>query len=302
MCGAGNCRLMEIAFSCVELDDQRSLHIRCAGRGKDLVFLHSALTTGSDWLGPPLRELGCHGRLTIPDRPGHGLSRRPRFEGSPRRQARQIHEGLRRFGVDRPVIVAHSLGALVALAFAEEFPDSLDALVLVAPLAFPEIRPLEQSIYGPRSAPVFGPALSSIMTRGPDAAILQSIHRLMFWPEVPPDYWEANYPWAWMLSEEAGVASGEEFSAILPVMTDAIVDVRKITAPTEIIVGSKDAVVRPSVHGEPLATLLSDCSITRLREGGHMLHHTHAADVARAVSRVMALPPDRAGEASLRSA
>jgi len=121
----------------LDLGAERSLHVAVNGAGEDIVLIHGALTTGCDWEGPPLDALAGLGRLVVVDRPGHGLSRRPRYRPSPRLQAEQIRDGLSRIGAGRPLLVAHSLGAMVALAYAEQFPDAIAGLVLVAPLAFP---------------------------------------------------------------------------------------------------------------------------------------------------------------------
>jgi pimeloyl-ACP methyl ester carboxylesterase len=274
---------VELTRRTVELSEGRLLHVGTVGGGSDIVLIHGALTTGNDWLGPPLEQLSALGRITIVDRPGHGLSARPRFEGSPRRQAEQLHAGLKKLDVSRPVVVAHSLGSMVALALAEHFPEDVAALVLIAPLAFPEIRPFEQSLFGPRSIPLVGPSLSAMMTAGPDRAILEGVHRMMFFPQHPPPYWRANYPWPWMLSTDAGIANGEEFNAVHPLSPEGRTDASRIAVPTRILVGDKDMIVRPETQGLPLARMVGDAQLTRIPDGGHMLHHTHLAEVIRLV-------------------
>src|SRR4051812_2547428 len=114
----------------VDLGSGRSLHAVQRGTGADLLLVHGALTTHHDWLSGPADALAGSVRVTAIDRPGHGLSRRPRFVGTPREQAAQIAAGLERLGVGRATIVAHSFGALVALALTERFPEQVAALVL----------------------------------------------------------------------------------------------------------------------------------------------------------------------------
>jgi pimeloyl-ACP methyl ester carboxylesterase len=275
---------VEIWSQTLELGKGRSLHIRTAGRGgPDIVLIHGSLTTGCDWLGPPVEQLSAFGRITIFDRPGHRLSARPRFHGSPRRQAEQLQAGLKALEIARPVLVAHSLGSMVALALAEQFPRDVAALVLVAPLAFPEVRPFEQSVFGPRSMPLIGRPLSATMASGPDRPILEAVHRAMFFPQQPPPYWQTNYAWPWMLSPEAGIANGEEFNAIHPLSPEGTVNVGGVAVPTRILVGDKDMVVRPETQGLPLARMMTDAQLTRIGEGGHMLHHNHTTELVRLV-------------------
>ena len=55
-------------------------------------------------------------------------------------QAHLFHEALREMGVERPIVLGHSWGSLVALAYALEFPDEVGGLVLAAGYYFPQER------------------------------------------------------------------------------------------------------------------------------------------------------------------
>ena len=100
----------------VELDRERSLHFAERGEGAPIVLIHGAMLDHDDWT-MAADAAALPGRLIAVDRPGHGMSRRPRFEGSLERQARQLHDGLKALGVQRPILVGHSLGGGVALAY-----------------------------------------------------------------------------------------------------------------------------------------------------------------------------------------
>ena len=257
----------------IELGDGRSLHIVQAGKGPDLVLLHGALATHCDWLEGPFDALARRFRVTAVDRPGHGLSLRPRFEGTPRDQAGQIRAGLQELGIGRATFAGHSMGGLVALAMAEQFPDMVERLVLVAPIAFPEARPLEHSMIAPRAIPVFGPILSLIGEATVDRPLLKGVQRLMFAPQPVPERWEANYPYDRILTSEAMVAEGEETAAILPFAPTGIIDLSKVRAPAHILTGTADRICNPDRHARPLAALLRDSRLTELPGIGHMPHH-----------------------------
>lgn len=141
---------MKVDGTEIELDDRHSLFIASAGSGAEIVLLHGALATHEDWLAGPFPALVQCGRVLAVDLPGHGRSARGRFEAEPRLQAAQIHAALSRLGTRRRIIVGHSFGGLVALAYAEQFPDAVSRLVLLSPIAFPEVR-LEHSQFGPRA-------------------------------------------------------------------------------------------------------------------------------------------------------
>ena len=77
----------------LDLGSGRSLHLVQQGAGGDVLLIHGAMTTHQDWLAGPAGAISERARVTVIDRPGHGLSRRPRFVGTPRDQAGQIVAG-----------------------------------------------------------------------------------------------------------------------------------------------------------------------------------------------------------------
>ena len=266
----------------VELGSGRSLHAVMAGRGPDIVLVHGAFATHRDWLDGPFAALTELGRVTAIDRPGHGASRRLRFEGGPRVHAAHIRDGLRALGVVRPIFVAHSFGALSALSFAEQFPAEAAGLVLVAPLAFPEFRPLEHTLFAPRALPFLGPFWANI---GPafDRPMLEAHHRIMFSPDKPPDTWKANYPWDHILDPAAVVANAEDFAAVHPWRLDSYVDLDAVRTPVQVLTGTADLIIEDLRQGRVLADRLPNAAVTRLEGVGHMLHHSRPDALVGAV-------------------
>ncbi len=273
----------------IELGPERSLHVVIEGEGPDVVLLHGALETSHDWLAGPFGQLVAEGyRVTAVDRPGHGLSRRPRFEGTPRDQARQIRDGLDVLGVERPLIVGHSYGGLVALAYAEGFPDSVSHLVLVAPLAFPEVRLLEHSMLAPRSIPFFGPLLSGVADAIVDRALLKLVHKLMFAPQEVPASWEESYPYDLMLDPGAMVREGEDAAAIIPMAPAGNIDIASIRTPAYVLTGTSDKIVDYKRHAQALAEILPNARLTLSEGTGHMPHHAQMDLVLAAVADALA--------------
>lgn len=273
----------------IELGSGRSLYALQAGKGPDLVLVHGALTTSHDWRHSPVAELTDEFRITIVDRPGHGLSRRPRFTGTPRDQARQMAEGLERLGVERPVIAAHSFGALVVLALAEQMPERVAAMVIVAPLAFPEARPMEHLMIAPRAVPMAGPMFSHFAGRKMlDRTMLPMIQKLMFSPAPVPARWGETYPTDLILSPESVVFEGEDSAAMLPFSPAGTIPMTGIRTPTHILTGTGDKVVEDERQAKALGRLLPNAEVTELEGAGHMLHHSHADEVVKAIRGVFA--------------
>jgi pimeloyl-ACP methyl ester carboxylesterase len=286
----------------IELGGGRTLHAVQAGEGPDVVLIHGMLATGRDWLIGPfdgLVEQGC--RVTAIDRPGHGGSRRPRFEGTPRDQARQIHSGLKALGIERATLVSHSYGGIVSLAMAELFSEAVAQLVLVAPVAFPEPRLLEHSLLAPRAVPVLGPAFSLGAEATFDRPMLKLVQRLMFSPQPVPADWEARYPYDQVLDPEALVFEGEDSAAILPLSPVGTINVARIATPAYILTGSSDKVVEKERQAKLLARLMPNARLTEVEGVGHMLHHVRPDLVLEAVREALGDPSSRAPRDSVRS-
>ncbi len=273
----------------IELGEGRSLHAVTRGEGPDVLLLHGMMETGHDWLAWPLDRLvrgGC--RVTVVDRPGHGLSRRPRFEGTPRQQADQIKRGLDRLGIVRPIIVSHSYGGIVSLALAEQHPEAVASLVMVAPVAFPELRLLEHGLLAPRSVPFFGPIFSTAAGATVDRPMLKILQKAMFSPQEVPEAWEGSFPYDQLLDPEAMVFQGEDASAILPMAPAGTIEVARIGAPAHIILGNADKIVQHERQGKLLARLMPNARLTEVEGVGHMLHHARPELVIEAVKEAFA--------------
>lgn len=261
-----------------------------AGAGEDIVLLHGAMTTHQDWLDGPFAALAKLGRAIAVDRPGHGRSRRPRFAGAPRLQAAQIREGLQALDVQRPLLVGHSFGCLCALAYAEQFADEVAGLVLISPLAFPEWRPLEHSVFAPRAMPVLGPAWADMTPDFADRAMLEMIRPVMFWPASPSAQWTRNYPWAQILAPDSIMANAEDSATVLPLNIEGELDLGSIRTPARILSGTADLVVAESRQAGLLQATLPNAAHVRIAGAGHMLHQSHPEAVIEAVRELVRGP------------
>ena len=99
-----------------------------------IVFVHGAANDHSVW-ALQSRYFAHHGRNVIAvDLPGHGRS-----SGEPPATVEAIGEWLLRvldaLGVERAVVVGHSMGALATLACAARNPDRIERIALLGPAA-----------------------------------------------------------------------------------------------------------------------------------------------------------------------
>jgi pimeloyl-ACP methyl ester carboxylesterase len=274
----------------LDLGSGRSLYVHQEGSGPDLVLIHGAMTTSHDWLVSPvfsaLTKSFC---VSVIDRPGHGLSRRPRLGGTPRQQADQIAEGLSAVGIRRAAFAAHSYGGIVALALAERHPALVANLVLVAPLAFPEPRLVEHSMLAPRSIPFFGPQFARFAEFTQlDRPMVNLLHQVMFAPARVPATWKVTYPYSVILRAPTMVAEAEDAASMLPMSPAGTINMRSILTPTQVLTGTSDRVVERERQGKTLARQLPYGNLIEVEDAGHMLHHSHPDLVVRSLQAAFA--------------
>src|SRR5438477_7997781 len=106
------------------------VHYESYGTGKDaVVFIHGWTCELSFWRGQaPVYEKH---RALLVDLPGHGQSEKPEVPYTQERFARAIEAVMRYSGLERAVLVGHSMGGPVALTFLRLFPAKTKALVMV---------------------------------------------------------------------------------------------------------------------------------------------------------------------------
>lgn len=112
-----------------ELDGVR-LHFRIGGAGFPVVLLHGFAETGEMW-NPVLPQLASTHTVIVPDLRGAGASSKPDDGYDKKTMARDIHALLASLGVDKATIVGHDIGLMVAYAFAAQYPEQTERLVLM---------------------------------------------------------------------------------------------------------------------------------------------------------------------------
>jgi len=106
------------------------LHYLIAGKGSPVVLLHGYAETGHMWI-PIIPLLAQHHTVIVPDLRGAGGSAKPESGYDKKTMAVDIHELTGSLGFDRVTIVGHDIGLMVAYAYAAQFPQSTERLVLM---------------------------------------------------------------------------------------------------------------------------------------------------------------------------
>jgi pimeloyl-ACP methyl ester carboxylesterase len=106
------------------------LHYFIGGKGSPVVLLHGYAQTSHMWL-PIMPLLAQRHTVIVPDLRGAGRSAKPETGYDKKNMAVDIHELISSLGFDRVSIVGHDIGLMVAYAYAAQFPQATERVVLM---------------------------------------------------------------------------------------------------------------------------------------------------------------------------
>src|SRR5436309_12566346 len=106
------------------------LHYLIGGKGSPVVLLHGYAETSHMWR-PIMPLLSQHHTVIVPDLRGAGGSAKPEPGYDKKTMAVDIHELMSSLGFDHVSIVGHDIGLMVAYAYAAQFPQATDRVVLM---------------------------------------------------------------------------------------------------------------------------------------------------------------------------
>ena len=107
----------------------QTLAVTRFGEGPALVIVHGIGSRAGTWM-PIARELATHYDVIAYDQRGHGASSHPEAGYLLPDYAADLGELIDRIGLERPLIMGHSLGGMVTLEWARAHPDRAAALVI----------------------------------------------------------------------------------------------------------------------------------------------------------------------------
>jgi pimeloyl-ACP methyl ester carboxylesterase len=100
------------------------------GKGSTVVLLHGFLENSTMW-NSHIEVLAKRNRVVCIDLLGHGQTDCLGYIHSMEDQADVVHHVLHELKIRKVVIIGHSMGGYVALAFAELYPEMMKGLVLI---------------------------------------------------------------------------------------------------------------------------------------------------------------------------
>lgn len=270
----------------------REVHMTVRGAGPDLVLIHGAGGSSRDFDFGIADRLAERYRVFAVDRPGFGWSERLSDDLSGAfttasesliEQASTMAAAVRQAGADRPLVLGHSYGGAVAMAWALEEPAA--GIVIVSGATMPWPGGIDWSYRVLGSLPG-GAALPPVVSAFVSRSYVESTLASVFAPQRIPEGYLAQA--GVMMATRIGTlrANARQVRALRPQVVEMSARYGEIELPVEILHGTEDKTVYKEIHAEPLAALLPNAALTILDGVGHMPHHATPDAVIDAIDRV----------------
>jgi pimeloyl-ACP methyl ester carboxylesterase len=242
------------------------------GAGTPVLMLHG-WTDSQRSFEPVFPHLPSAVRAIAPTQRGHGDADRPADGYSPSDLAGDAVALLDSLGIDRAVLVGHSMGAWVAEQIAIEHPERVDGVVLVGAIGSTSTNPAVEEIRG----------IVAAMEDPVDPDFVHEFQLSTTERPLPPGLLDTFVQESLRLPARVWQATAERFP-------DDVYDaVAAIEAPTLLIWGDRDAVATRAEQ-QRLVEAIPQARLTVYEGTGHAVHweepERFAADVAAFAAEV----------------
>ncbi|HEX8553594.1 MAG TPA: alpha/beta hydrolase [Sphingomonas sp.] len=269
--------------------DGAQIHYVDKGIGPAIVMIHG--------LGGQLRNFSYaltdyfpDRRVILVDRPGSGYSHGDSGALGVGEQAAIIAKLIGRLGLDRPLIVGHSLGGAVALALALDHGAQVGACALIAPATQPKDVPppgLEAiAAIARMPAAVRLPFAWTVATPMATLTAKQTAAAI-FAPEAAPEDFGVRGGGVLGVRPNNISAAAHDIGDLGSLLKAMAPRYPSLTIPVGILYAAGDRVLDPKLHGEKTAAAIPGAWLEMI-EGGHMIPITQPERVAAFIRRVEA--------------
>ncbi len=262
------------------------VHHTDQGKGTPVILVHGASGNLRDMTFALSGAVAERRRAIAMDRPGFGYSDRPAERGfDPAVQARILRGAAKGMGIDRAIVVGHSWGGALAMAWALQFPDEVAGLVILSGATMPWGGDVSL-FYSLGDAPVIGPIIGSAVRAFADQDAIDGVVQRVFNPQVPPPGY-AHYVGGPLATRDETIrANAQDIQNLNEILAYQSESYGRVQAQTEILHGTRDEIVSLHVHAIPLSTKVPGANLTLLDGIGHMPHHVSIPEVLAALDRI----------------
>jgi proline iminopeptidase len=282
-----------------------SLYVRAIGEGVPVVVLHGGPDFDHRYFLPDLDGLGDSFRLIYYDQRGRGRSAldvRPE-EVSLASDLDDLDEVREHFGLEAPVLLGHSWGAVLALEYALRHPSRVSRVILMnpAPVSATDVADFRQAYLetlGPDMERQRAIAASAAYQTGDPEAVVAR-YRIHFRPALKR---VADFERLMAAMRAAFTSQGSDGILKARAVEDQLMrdtwqvpgydllpQLRRLRVPTLVIAGEQDFIpVKLAAH---IANAIPGAQLVTIKDCGHFAYLECAGDVRKALDGFM--PRDR---------
>ena len=281
-------RIFDVPFA----GRQLPVHAVIRGTGPDLMMLHGASGNAREFTFDLIPRLAHRYRCIAFDRPGLGYTGRtdPAHDAAystsaetPGEQAALLAAAYAQVAGDGPpLILGHSYGGTVALAWALDHPARALTLICPPAMRWPGgVGSLHATLGSALGGALAVPALTATV---PDRK-LREITAGIFAPNPIPEGYFKHIGGQLALRRQTMRANSRQRNGLKPHVIAMEPRYPGLTLPIEWLHGDADTIVPPGVHAYPFRDLVPVTRLTLLPGVGHMPHHADPEGVIAAIDR-----------------
>ena len=269
--------------------DGNRIHYVERGAERPILFIHGMGGTQFHLTVPLFAQLESDFRLIAIDRPGSGYSTR-RLGGpvTPDEQAAFIARLIDEKGLEKPLVVGHSLGGAIALALALNHADRISGLALFSPLTrYVEHSSPEFAALNIRS-PFFRWLVAYTVSTPNAIKYVPQTLEFVFGPQQPPEDYAIAGGALSALRPSHFYASSTDFVAAPQTMRTQEARYGELEMPVGVFFGTADRVVDFEKNGVWLEGQIADLELEALEGVGHMPQYAEPEKAAAFIRRMAA--------------
>jgi 3-oxoadipate enol-lactonase len=226
------------------------------GRGVPLLFVHGFPLSRGAWQ-KQVAALRSSYRVIAPDLRGFGESEAGTGATTMAQFAEDLHALLQQLATGPVVLIGHSMGGYVALAFVRQYPEMVRGLVLVSTKAGKDT---------PEAAAARRATAENVQAKGVQV-VIQAMSRKMLAADNQDRGMVEQVRGFMAPSKPAGVIGALLGMAERP---DATAQLAQISVPTLVITGADDTLIPPA-ESEALAQAIPGSQLNIIPHAGHLV-------------------------------
>jgi len=281
--------------------DSTSLYVRTIGQGQSVIVLHGGPDFDHRYFLPDLDRLGDSFRLIYYDQRGRGKSAqdvRPE-EVSLASDLDDLDKVRAHFGLEAPVLLGHSWGAVLALKYALRHPSRVSRLILMNPAPVSEVDVAEfRKAYLEKLGPAMERQRAIVVSPAyqagePEAVVAR--YRIHFRPAFKR---VEDFERLMAAMRDAFISQGSDGILKARAVEDRLMrdtwqvpgydllpQLRSLRVPTLVIAGDQDFI--PVKLAEHIANAIPGAALVTIKDCGHFSYLECPDDVRKALDGFM---------------